>query len=99
MTKLVRPAFRFRAVSANLKREIYAYIIVPNYILPMDVYNALLPVMKERTDSNYGWIDDRGIYYTPEECVKVLHENKAPAVTNPVTIEHYKGEWKYEPEN
>lgn len=95
MERPLLPAYMIMYYSEHLQKEISVPVIVPNKVLPMDLYNTLSRAGQSIDSIYHGWITTRGRYVTSEEAAELaLEANLLDEKTTKLTIAEYQGSWK-----
>ena len=91
-----RPAYRVDIYSSHMKRVIETFVVLPDGVYPMDLYNALSSFALEVPSIHYGWITTKNRYIDSEAAaVLALDTNMLDKKVTHLSIEDYQGSWRY----
>jgi hypothetical protein len=89
------PAYSITAYSTLLKKDVTFPVIVPDYVLPMDLYNVLFMMAMTPTSARHGWITNKSRYVTSEEAAALaLEANRLDKKVAQLSTTEYTGSWK-----
>ena len=95
MERPLRPAWLASTYYHNKRNSIKIIITIPDYILPMDIYNALSKKDIVFLENTHGWITNQGRYVSSEEAAWLaLEANLLDMRVERLSILDFKGKWK-----
>lgn len=97
MERPIRPAFLVELSSIHFKNNLLkTYVLVPDGVYPMDLYNALLQSDNLRVvEPVYGWITSSGKLISSHEAAELAFEHMLiDTRIETLSTEDYQGNWR-----